>query len=234
MKEYEIKITDLHRILIGDVPYHFYIEVIIRISFTYLLLMVSMRLMGKRMSSQLSRNEMAAVASLAAAIGVPLMSPDRGLLPAVAIAIIIISYQMLIASKSAVNRKFESITQDKFDTLIVDGILDTKTMLSTRVSRERIFAQLRTEGISHLGKVARLYFEAGGFFSVLQRNDPKPGLSIIPQWDADFSEELHVQTDTIICEKCGAPGPDNNSHKNAVCYNCGEAQWVRAVQLKEK
>lgn len=229
MKEYEINITDIHRILFGDVPYHFFIEVIIRVTVIYILLMLSMRMMGKRMSSQLSRNEMAAVASLAAAIGVPLMSPDRGLLPAVVIAIIIVSYQMFIAWKAAVNRKFESVTQDKFDTLVKDGVLELDTMLATRVSTERIFAQLRSEGISHLGMVGRLYFEAGGFFSLVENPDPSPGLSVIPVWDEAFSIQIHQKTDLMVCDKCGAFKTDENLNRNGGCKHCKNKTWVQAV-----
>lgn len=230
MKEYEINITDIHRILFGDVPYHFLIEVILRVSVIYILLMLSMRLMGKRMSSQLSRNEMAAVASLAAAIGVPLMSPDRGLLPAFVIAIIIIAYQMFIARKAALNRKFESITQDKFDTLVRDGVLDLSTMLATRVSTERVFAQLRSEGISHLGMVGRVYFEAGGFFSILKNPEPQPGLSVIPVWDQDFSSQVHLKTSLLVCGKCGAPKPNGSGNDNTACKNCKNRDWAEAVQ----
>ena len=233
MKEYDISITDLHRILFGDVPYHFYIEVIVRVAFIYILLMVSMRLMGKRMSSQLSRNEMAAVASLAAAIGIPLMTPDRGLLPAIAIAIVIVSYQIFIAAKSVKNKKFESITQDKYDTLVKDGVLELDTMLATRISRDRVFAQLRSEGITHLGLVSRMYFEAGGFFSLVQNPEPKPGLSIIPVWDKDFSRDVHQQTKTLVCQKCGNEKTDQFSETNSICDHCGEKHWTNSVETKE-
>ncbi|QPH40180.1 DUF421 domain-containing protein [Pedobacter endophyticus] len=233
MREYEIKLGDLHRILFGDVPYHFYMEVILRISVVYLLLMVSMRLMGKRMSSQLSRNEMAAVASLAAAIGVPLMSPERGLLPAIVIAAVIITYQMVIARRAAVDRKFESITQDKFDIIVKDGVLNVKTMVATRISRARVFAQLRSQGISHLGLVSRLYFEAGGFFSFVNNPDPQPGLSVLPEWDTQFSDEVHAITDVMVCNYCGNRKAEHTNDENVRCENCNKDEWTGAVRLVE-
>jgi len=81
MKPEEIHLKDWLRILIGEEPISFLLELIIRAAVVYLVLMLSMRLMGKRMSSQLSRNELATLVSLAAAVGVPMMAPDRGLLP---------------------------------------------------------------------------------------------------------------------------------------------------------
>jgi uncharacterized membrane protein YcaP (DUF421 family) len=233
MKEYEIKLSDIQRILIGEVPFHFYLEVILRVALIYLILMVSMRLMGKRMSTQLSRNEMAAVASLAAAVGVPLMNPDRGLLPAVVIAAVIITYQIVIARKASVNKEFESLTQDKYNMLVKDGILNTDAMLLTRISRDRVFAQLRSEGISHLGMVRRLYFEAAGSFSVLNATEPKPGLSIIPEWDEQLSIDLHLETDMQICHHCGKEKPSGGTAQNITCSNCKHNNWVRAVTCRE-
>ncbi|MEH3114212.1 DUF421 domain-containing protein [Pedobacter terrae] len=227
MKEYEIKLNDLRRILIGEIPLTFYAEVILRTAVIYLILMISMRLMGKRMSSQLSRNEMAAVASLAAAVGVPLMNPDRGLLPAVVIAIVLIGFQLLIAKIASKNKKFESITQDKYNMIVKDGVLNIKAMLLTRVSRDRALAQLRKEGITHLGSVKRLYFEAGGTFSLLKTAKPLPGLSIIPAWDDEFSDEIHRRdTAVLLCSNCGNSKPDATVVN---CQNCGENNWIPAV-----
>lgn len=226
MKEYEIKLSDIQRILQGEVPFHYFVEVILRAAVVYLILMISMRLMGKRMSSQLSRNEMAAVASLAAAIGVPLMNPDRGLLPAVVIAMVIITMQVLIAKIATKSKKFESLTQDKYNMLVKDGVMNYKAMVLTRITRDRILSQLRSQGISHLGSVKRLYFEAGGTFSLLQKTEPVPGLSSIPEWDREMSDKIHVQSTQQVCKFCG------NYHtgtKGDTCENCGKNTWVYAV-----
>lgn len=64
---------------------------------TVIYLIVSMRLMGRMVVSQLNRSEMIAMVSLAAAIGVPLQSPDRGILAAIVIAAIVISIQQVNA-----------------------------------------------------------------------------------------------------------------------------------------
>jgi uncharacterized membrane protein YcaP (DUF421 family) len=229
MKEFEIKFWDIERILIGEVPLHFYLEVIFRVAFIYLLLMVSMRFMGKRMSSQLSRNEMAAVASLAAAIGVPLMNPDRGLLPAVVIALVIITLQKSIAKMASKNRKFESLTQDHIDTLIEDGVMKLDVMSHTRITRGRVLAQLRAEQVSHMGMVKRLYFEAGGKFSFLKNVRPSPGLSILPEWDGELSEEIHELTNEKVCAYCGNRPPSGAGFADLRCGNCKKSKWVNAV-----
>jgi uncharacterized membrane protein YcaP (DUF421 family) len=150
MKPEEIPINDWQRIFIGNVPAAFYGEVVLRVAIIYLLLMVSMRLIGKRMASQLGRNEMVAMVSLAAAIGVPLQSPDRGILAAVVIAVIVVSVQQLIAKLSTKSQKLEKFTQGDITPLVEDAHLNIGNMRKTGITRERAFAQLRSKGVPQL------------------------------------------------------------------------------------
>src|ERR1700710_2654351 len=120
MKKEQIHLSDWQRILMGEVPAVFYIELIIRALLIYLILMVSMRAMGKRMSAHLSRNELAALVSLAAAVGVPMMAPNRGILPAMVIAVVVIGIQRIIADRAAKNQSFEKISQGNVSVLIAD------------------------------------------------------------------------------------------------------------------
>src|SRR5436189_227928 len=124
----DVKPYDLYRILIGEVPWSFLIEVIFRTAFIFLILLISMRLLGKRMAGQLSKNS---------------------------------------------------------------------------ISRERLFSQLRSKEITHLGEVKRVYFEAGGFFTLIKNNPVKPGLCIIPNWDLNLiAEKKHSQSERV-CRSCG-------------------------------
>lgn len=225
----EINIGDWNRILIGDVPGHFYIELPIRAAFIYFILMTSMRIMGKRMSSELSRNEMAAVVSLAAAIGVPLMNADRGLLPVLIIAAVIICYQVLIARQAARSERFESLTQDKISLLVKDGVMQLENMEKTRISRERIFSEVRASEIKQLGEVKRLYLEAAGHFSLIISDQPLPGLCILPDWDEDFRNRMEIEHSYSACKNCGKTVLKQDRIQN-VCDSCGRSHLEEAVR----
>jgi uncharacterized membrane protein YcaP (DUF421 family) len=229
MKSEDIDITDWVRILVGEVPATFYIELVIRAAFVYLLLMVSMRLMGKRMSSQLGRHELTAMVTLAAAIGIPLQSPDRGLIPAVIIAMVVIFVGRWIANKSFHDQKFEQFSQGNIDMLVRDSVLDLKTMKKVRISRERLVAQLRSSGITHLGKVKRLYIEASGGFTIIREENPKPGLSILPRWDDEFNSRFKKSDTLLACQTCGTT-LHKPSDEQVVCPNCKDNSWVAAVE----
>jgi uncharacterized membrane protein YcaP (DUF421 family) len=228
MKEEEIKLNDWERIFLGEVPPEFFIEVIIRMTFLYLLLIFSMRLLGHRMASQLSRNEIAALVSLAAAIGVPILAPDRGLVPALVIALVVVTISKLLALGSYKSQKVESVVQGKLDTLVKDAVLNIPAMTKTRITRERIMAQLRSEKIKHLGEVQRLYLEANGNFTLVRTDQPKPGLTVLPETDPSFIRELKPNG-VLVCYACGLS--NQSSNKGEECPNCKNNKWVVSVEV---
>jgi uncharacterized membrane protein YcaP (DUF421 family) len=227
MEENEIHILDIQRIIIGEANFDFYIEIIFRIVFICLLLMTSMRLLGQRMASQLSRIEMAAMVSLAAAVGVPLQTPERGLLPGLVIAIVVVLITRTISSYASKNEKFESVSQGDMSILIKDGRLLHENMIKSRISRERMFAQLRSEEIIHLGEVQRVYFEANGSFSIIKFDKPIPGVSIIPEWDNEFVKEL-PRSEKKVCRNCGNLSGKQKDIADS-CEVCDSLDWINAV-----
>ncbi|QJD79502.1 DUF421 domain-containing protein [Spirosoma rhododendri] len=110
-----------------------------------------MRLMGKRMASQLSRNEMAALVSLAAAVGIPLLDAHRGIIAPIVVATVIVGIQRLVAWLVQDNPRIEAITQDTPSILVENGVIQLSGIRETLVTRERLFAQLRSNSLEHLG-----------------------------------------------------------------------------------
>ncbi|MGY3215072.1 DUF421 domain-containing protein [Mucilaginibacter sp. HD30] len=229
MQPQDIHINDWMRILIGEVPLSFFIELFIRAFIVYLILMVSMRAMGKRMSSQLGRNELAALVSLAAAVGIPMMAPDRGVLPAVVIAFVLITTERIIAMQACKSERFENFSQGKVSTLVSDGVVNIKELNKSRLSHERVFAQLRSQGLLQLGSVSRFYMEANGTFTLVRNPKPVPGLSVLPPWDDSLRDCFKEYSERQICVQCGFPQKENG-HGYARCPNCAKEKWVTAVQ----
>lgn len=226
VKKEDIKLADLARWFLGEVPWGFLLELVIRVVFIFILLIVSMRLLGRRMASQLSRTEMVAMFSLAAAIGVPMLAPDRGLLPSFVITVVVVVLGRLVAEWSFRNEKFETRVQDELTILVADGTMLLPQMERTRISKQRLFSELRGSAVRHLGEVKRMYFEANGAFTLMRDEDPKPGLSVIPEQDPDFfNEQKH--SDMKVCSHCGHHRPES---KGGQCPNCGKDHWVTAIE----
>lgn len=225
----EINPTDWARIFLGSAPPAFYLELIIRAFFIYALLMSSMRILGKRMNSQISRVEMAAMTAFASAVGVPMLSPMNGLLPPVIIAIIIISITKITAKISFKSQNFERVTQGDIDCLVVDSVMKPEVMKKVRISRERLFSKLRSECVVHLGMVERVYLEANGTFTIISSKERQAGLSVLPSFDKDFIEEMVETTNVEICGNCGEQKPQKTTDDTVACSNCGAGAWTQAV-----
>ncbi len=226
----EINLTDWARIFAGSAPPAFYLELVIRAFFIYALLISSMRTLGKRMSSQMSRVEMAAMTAFASAVGVPMLSPMNGLLPPVVIAIIIISITKITAKISFKSQNFERVTQGDIDCLVVDSVMHPDVMEKVRISRERLFSKLRSECLVHLGMVERVYLEANGTFTIVPSKERQAGLLVLPSFDRDFIEEMVKGTDIEVCNNCGEKKPQECTTNGTIkCTNCGEGEWTHAV-----
>lgn len=182
------------------------------------------------MSSQLGRTEMAATISLAAAIGVPLQTPDKGLLEAVVIALIIVCVQRGISAWSVRQPWFEEFSQGNVDILVEDGVLHVKNMERVRLSRERLVAQLRGEGIKQLGMVMRFYMEANGSFTLISAQNERDGLSVVPRWDKSLNARFIKSDRYIVCETCGYLQQLPYDQKER-CRNCKSNKWTAAVRV---
>jgi uncharacterized membrane protein YcaP (DUF421 family) len=226
MKPEDIKLNDWQRIFAGQVPAEFYFELAIRAFIIFFLLVFCMRLLGKRMTGHISQLELVALVSLASAIGVPMLAPDRGLLPALIIAAIVVGVTRLISRLGYKNEHFEKLSQGKADSLVKDAVMQYQSMQRVRISRERLFAHLRSEGIKHLGQVKRVYLETNGVFTIIPSPEKnKPGLMTLPAWDKEFVTAHLKETAIVICKNCGKERNGSN-HK---CENCHEQEWVNAV-----
>ena len=225
MKPEDIKLSDWVRILVGNVPAEFYIELLIRTVILFFLLIISMRFLGKRMAAQISHMEKVALFSLAAAIGIPLQAPDRGILPGVVIAVAVVIVGHVIANLIYRNEKFEKSVNDFVVNLVNDGVINMKGLAGTTLSVERLFAHLRAVGIKQLGEVKRFYLEANGTYSLIRQEQPGYGLSILPSFDKEFVSEQKECPETV-CHACGKRRVENEDKE--VCTSCGHHHWVRA------
>jgi uncharacterized membrane protein YcaP (DUF421 family) len=123
------------------------VEVIARSIFTYVVLLVAARHIGKRVAGQMSVMKLTIMVTLGADIVVPLQAPDRGILPAVLILGVAIVYQRGLTLWSFENRWAELTIQRDVTTVVQDGCLDLGAMRRTVLSRESLFAILRQRGL---------------------------------------------------------------------------------------
>jgi len=229
MKKEDIHWDDWHRILIGSAPTSFLLEVLIRTVVMYLVLLIVLRLMGKRMGGQLTIAELAVMVTLGAIICVPMQVPDKGIIQGTFVLLCAWAFQRGFTLLGIRSSKMENLIQGKEAILLKDGVIEVKQLESSNISRQQLYGVLRAQNIFNLGEVERVYIEASGLFSVFRYEDPKPGLSIFPSRDADILEGQHKPKEEFyVCRMCGRTAADEKEKEND-CSNCGSENWEEAI-----
>ena len=225
----EYHLSDWRRLLIGQTPMTFLIEVGIRAIITYVILLITMRLMGRRVAGQMSALEMTIVVTLGAAIGVPMQAPERGMVPAVIILLVAVAYQRGLNFWAFKSRRAEITLQGDVSTVVSEGCLNLGAMQHSVISRERLYSVLRQAGMVHLGQAKRVYMEADGHFSIFKNDDPPPGLCLMPEADLDLFEQQYKVPKAFACRSCGQVLHDQ-SQPPGQCPRCQWEHWSPAVQ----
>ena len=239
----EIVPFDWARMLLGDTPPLFLLEIVFRTAVMFLWLVLLLRVTGKRGLAQLSPLEVAIVIGLGSAAGDPMFYPEVPLLHAMLVMALVVGLQRLIAHLVIVSEHVETFVEGTPVELIRDGILTPLGMERANLSREDVFERLRAQGVRQLGAVQRAYFEQDGNLTVFTHpHDPPPGLPVVPPWDLEPPRELGVAeaqafAGPLACLRCGQVRqtaragslPDGAPQESSGACACGETRWTPAL-----
>jgi uncharacterized membrane protein YcaP (DUF421 family) len=233
MDKSQIHLADWHRLLFGDAPAVFLVEVLIRSVVTYALLLAAVRLLGKRMSGQLTVIELAVMLTLGAIASLAMQMPDRGILLGVWVLLLALIFQRGTTFLDWISPRFETLTQGRASAIVKEGVLDLHALAAARLSREQVFAALRERNVYNLGNVKRLYFEACGEFSLYIKEAPNAGLSTLPMLDGDARVlQPELKQTARVCATCGQVV--ESSEADYPCPHCGRKNWVKPTTQPQK
>ncbi|MGK4568877.1 DUF421 domain-containing protein [Flavobacterium sp. 3HN19-14] len=222
-------IFEWERVLFNELPVNFLWEVIFRSAVMFTVLLLTMKLTGKRGVKQLSVFETVIIIALGSAAGDPMFYEDVGIVPAFTVfSVIIIMYRVVtwLAGKS---RRFEEFIEGKTECLIHDGKFSVTTFKKESLAQDEFFTELRIKSVEHLGQVKNAYLETSGEVSVYyyEDEDVKFGLPITPHLFSQKSKTIS-ENGLYACTFCGQtealqPGSSN-------CKTCNKTEWVAAIK----
>jgi len=227
MKKEEIHLWDIKRILLGQAPPEFLLEVLIRSLIMYISVVIIMRLLGKRMNGQLTIIEMSVMIMMGAILSVPMQIPDRGILQGLVLLITVLLLLRGLNLLAFKNTRVEKLLHGEAALLVKDGVLQLPELSRTKITKQQLYGVLRGKCIFQLGKVKRLYIEPYGLFSIYENETPKPGLPVLPPDDKELFRSLEQQAGQCVCENCGSVQSQNAPAE--YCHNCGSTNWTTAV-----
>lgn len=137
----------------------------------FALLVLFLRLLGKRQVGQLEPSEFAVALLIAELAAIPVEEPDRPLLQAAAPLVLVFAAERIISSLTFRSTRLRRLICGKPVILIENGTLLLSNLRRTRVSSDELRAQLREKGFLELQQVQFAILETNGTLSVF----PCPG-----------------------------------------------------------
>lgn len=221
-------IFEWERVLINELPFEFLLEVMFRSATMFIILLITLRMTGKRGVKQLSIFETVIIIALGSAAGDPMFYEDVGIIPAITVFCIIILLYRIVTWLVGKSKKFEEFIEGKTECLISDGKFSVRSFQKESLAQDEFFTELRVKSVEHLGQVKNAYLETSGEVSVFfyKDEDVKYGLPILPQYFAGKCTEI-PDSGIYACTFCGHT--ENQNPGTAVCNVCHKTEWVPAI-----
>jgi len=156
---------------------HVLLEVALRTTVVYIVVLAGVRLSGKREVGQMTPFDLTLLLLISNAVQNAMTGPDTSLLGGVVAAATLLVLNYVIAEVSGGNRRFRKFVQGQPSLLVHDGEVISSHMAKEHVSMDELHRALREHGISTVKDVALAVLEVDGSISCLKYDEIKPDAS---------------------------------------------------------
>lgn len=174
--ETDFRVFDWDRLLIGLSPPAYLLEIAFKALVVFVLLVLVMRLMGKRGQQNLSPMQQMLLIALGSAAGDALLYPMVPLAYAALILIGITLLTVVLEEVAERSRRVRDFVESHPRLLVRDGVIDFDALRRERTTQRELYAELRSNGARSLEQVDYAILEVTGTISVFL-NDRRPGRS---------------------------------------------------------
>lgn len=151
--------------------WHTLLDIAVRTSVIYCLVLVGIRITGKREVGQMTPFDLTLLLLLSNSVQNAMTGPDTSLLGGAVAATVLLVLNYLLANVSGLNRRFRRMVQGSPTLLIHNGEPITSHMARERVSEDELNRALREHGCCSCQDVALAVLEVDGAISVLKYDD---------------------------------------------------------------
>lgn len=219
------------RILFNELPHSFLAEIVFRTAVMFIVLLLTLRLAGKRGVKQLSVFETVIIIALGSAAGDPMFYQDVGIVHALVVFTVVILLYRLVTWLTGKSKWFEKLVEGETECLIHEGAFSYTKFEKESIAQDEFFSELRVKSIEHLGQVKKAYLEPSGEISVFyyEDDDVRPGLPLLPEL-FNLKSTAIKEHGLYACATCGKveelpPGM-------AQCKVCEHHEWVSAIRSR--
>ena len=164
---------DWIRMLLGEQPPAYLLEVVLKCVIVFCLLLLVMRLMGKRGQNNLSPMQQLLLVALGSAAGDVLIYPTVALAYAALVLFTVTLLTIALEKWGQHSQRIRDYMESRPTVLVTDGTIDHDALRRERTTPRELRAELRIAGARSLSQVRYAILEMTGEFSVFL-NDVKP------------------------------------------------------------
>lgn len=220
-----------HSLLFGGEDSFFLFIVLFRTVAMFIVVLVSLRILGKRGVKQLSVFELVIILTLGPAAGDPMLYNHVGLLDSLLIFVPVVLLYRLTIYLASRNRQFTLLIKGKPAYLVQDGKICIDEFKRQPTALDEFFTELRLKGVSQPGQVKAAVPETSGEISIFfyADEDVQWGLCLLPKSFMAWRDNTE-QHDIVACLKCAQTKPLPQALRE--CPSCGNTAWAEASNEK--
>ncbi|AMR32983.1 hypothetical protein A0256_16940 [Mucilaginibacter sp. PAMC 26640] len=221
---------DWNKIFLDDLNFSFALEILMRTIIMFIMVLVILRLSGKKGVRQLSLFEVAIIISLGSAPGDPMFNEDTPIVPALIVFLVIVLVYRFITWLAVRSERIETLLEGDPEYVIEDGRFVLLEKNKHTFAKDEFLSEMRQKSIEHLGQVRVAILETTGTVSFFYYDDGEviPGLPVLPKVYDLASKEIK-SPGVYACIYCGNV---ENLTAPACCSRCDQEIWVAAIDTK--
>src|SRR5947208_13685415 len=150
---------------------HVLSNIALRTAVIYALVLVGIRLTGKREVGQMTPFDLTLLLLLSNSVQNAMTGPDTSLAGGAIAALVLLTLNFLLAEISGLNRRFRKMIQGSPTLLIHNGSCITTHMAKEHISMDELNRALREHGVACVADAALVVLEVDGSMSVLKYDD---------------------------------------------------------------
>jgi uncharacterized membrane protein YcaP (DUF421 family) len=151
--------------------WHTLLDIALRTTVIYALVLLGIRLTGKREVGQMTPFDLTLLLLLSNSVQNAMTGPDTSLLGGVVAATTLLALNYVLAQLSGSNRRFRRAVEGEPTLLVHNGEVITGHMAKEHVSKDELDRALREHGCESCRDVALAVLEVDGAISVLKYDD---------------------------------------------------------------
>jgi uncharacterized membrane protein YcaP (DUF421 family) len=153
---------------------HVIVEIVLRTVVIYLVVLVGVRLSGKREVGQMTPFDLTLLLLISNSVQNAMTGTDTSLTGGIAAAVTLLLMNYGIAEFSGFNRRFRKVVEGQPTLLVHDGQIIAAHMAKEHVSMDELERALREHGINSYHEVALSVLEVDGSISCLKYDELNP------------------------------------------------------------